>query len=306
MWIKLSGSFLKTDDDLIFGIVYLPSTDSRFNNPDELELFEIEITTMSILHKYMFLLGDYNARTQSEQEFLDADDFFSELFGYDYTLNQFYNISSLLTQFNFDHTRSSKDKVLNNEGKFLLDLCKSNNLFILNGRCGQDKGVGELTFKNVSVIDYSIVSAHALKFIQNIDIFKLDCLFSDGHSLLSTYLSFKGSIDMKKHVKPNKSKSPPKWNSDNKSAFLSNIDQSKIWTINKRLCDLQQSNNVNKDDINQNALILDQYLLQRQNQHPNNQIALHLTTFLIMEKIQNHGSATNAKMQGGNTILHEK
>ena len=47
MWFKLCRTFFKADDDLIFGVVYLPPTDSRFNNPDELELLETEITTMS-------------------------------------------------------------------------------------------------------------------------------------------------------------------------------------------------------------------------------------------------------------------
>ena len=130
---------------------------------------------MSILHKYIFLVGDFNARTQTQQEFIDADDFFSDHFGYDDTLNQFYNISSLLTQYNLESTSSSKDKILHNEEKLLIDICKSNNLFIMNGRCGQDKGRGEFTFKNLSVIDYSIASAHALKFVDTFNICGLDC-----------------------------------------------------------------------------------------------------------------------------------
>ena len=126
MWFKLSKAFFKAEEDLIFGVVYLPPTDSRFNNPDELELFETEITNMSILHKYIFLVGNFNSRTQTQQEFIDSDDFFSEHFGYDDTLDQFYNISSLLTQYNLESTRSSEDKILNNEGKLLIDIYKSN------------------------------------------------------------------------------------------------------------------------------------------------------------------------------------
>ena len=251
LWLKLSKSFFKAEDDIIFGVVYLPPTDSRFNNPDELEMFDIEITTMSVLHKYMFLLGDFNARTTSEQEFIDADDFLAEHFGYDDTLNQFYNISSLLTQYGLEYNRSSKDTLLNNEGKFLIDICKSNNFFIMNGRCGQDRGIGEFTFKNTSVIDYSIASAHALKFVENFNILELDCLFSDEHSLLSTYLNLKASGDQKKNNLFKKTKSNPKWNESKKQTFLSNIDKNKIQAINNQLRDLHQSNNLNTDDINQ-------------------------------------------------------
>ena len=251
LWIKLSKSFCNTEDDLIFGIVYLPPTDSRFNNPEELDLFEIEITSMSISHKYIFLLGDFNARTQSEKEFLDGDDFFADHFGYDDTLNQFYNISSLLTQYNFDYNRSSEDKLLNKEGKFLLDICKSNNLFFMNGRCGQDKGRGKLTFKEISVIDYSIVSAHALKFVHDFDINKLDCLFSDGHSLLSTHLKLNISQVMKPNKTANKKKPPPRWHEEKKADFLLHIDRNKIMAINNYICELHQNKNVNKNDINQ-------------------------------------------------------
>ena len=69
----------------------------------------------------------------------------------------------------------------------------------MNGRCGQDRGIGEFTFKNTSVIDYSIASAHALKFVQNFNILELHCLFTDGLSLLSTYLNLKASGDQEKN-----------------------------------------------------------------------------------------------------------
>ena len=35
----------------------------------------------------------------------------------------------------------------------LIDTCKLNNLFILNGRCGTDNNVGAMTFRNQSIID---------------------------------------------------------------------------------------------------------------------------------------------------------
>ena len=34
-----------------------------------------------------------------------------------------------------------------------------NNLFILNGRLGQDRGIGRLTFRNASVIYYMLATA---------------------------------------------------------------------------------------------------------------------------------------------------
>ena len=123
----------------------------------------------------------------------------------------------------------------------------------MNGRCGQDKGRGKLTFKEISVIDYSIVSAHALKFVHDFDINKLDCLFSDGHSLLSTYLKL--NISQVTVIKPNKTankkKPPPRWHEEKKADFLLHIDRNKIMAINNYICELHQNKNVNKNDINQ-------------------------------------------------------
>ena len=120
-----------------FGAVYTPPSDSRFNMQDEMDMFEVEISSMCISHKYVLLLGDFNARIQTKEDFLDVDDFFAEHFNFDESLRQFYNISSLLENFNITKFRTSKDKTVNNEGNILLETCKSNNLFILNDRQGQ-------------------------------------------------------------------------------------------------------------------------------------------------------------------------
>ena len=52
MWFRLSKTFLQTDKDLFFGIVYLPPDESRFNNSDESDLFEVEITNMCYISIY--------------------------------------------------------------------------------------------------------------------------------------------------------------------------------------------------------------------------------------------------------------
>ena len=49
----------------------------------------------------------------------------------------------------------------------LLDMCKPNSMLILNGICEDDKFTGSMTFRNQSVIDYSIVSFQSLQFIKS-------------------------------------------------------------------------------------------------------------------------------------------
>ena len=46
--------------------------------------------------------------------------------------------------------RTSMDKHTNDNGYRLVEICKNNNLTILNGRFGQDKGIGRMTFRNSS------------------------------------------------------------------------------------------------------------------------------------------------------------
>ena len=75
LWFQISKLFLKTDEDFVFGVIYVPPSESRFNNQDELDIFVVEICNTCILYKYVCLLGDFNARTHNKDDFLDVDDF---------------------------------------------------------------------------------------------------------------------------------------------------------------------------------------------------------------------------------------
>ena len=241
---------MKTDEDIIFGAVYLPPSDSRFNTQDELDLFEVEISNMSILHKYVLLIGDFNARIQTLDDFLDADDFLVRHFDFDASMQEFYNASSILPLVNMNRNRSSKDKTINNEGRLLLEVCKSSNLFILNGRCGKDKGTGSFTYKNLSVIDYSIGSSQFLKFVSDFEIVKLDSLYTDDHSLLSTTLNFGNVLKLAKQKPSKKKSSRPKWNQEKKADFIINLDNQMISDIKLSIDHIRQ----NIDTANQNMI----------------------------------------------------
>ena len=70
-------------------------------------------------------------------------------------------------------------------GYWLIDTCKNNNLFIVNGRFGKDKGIGTTTFRDKSLIDYTLCSAGRFEILHDFEIVELDPVFSDGHSLLA-------------------------------------------------------------------------------------------------------------------------
>jgi len=52
--------------------------------------------------------------------------------------------------------RVSKDVVVNRLGTKLLDLCKSSEMTILNGRSLSDMNIVKFTCKNASVVDYTL------------------------------------------------------------------------------------------------------------------------------------------------------
>ena len=114
------------------------------------------------------------------------------------------------------------------------------------------QGNGENTFKQCSIIDYSIVSAQASKFVSSFEICELDPLFTDGHSLLITTLRFpdvQPKINQQKHENVKKQ---PKWQDDKRNVFALNIDESKIGDLRTQLQQMQhRATSINKDNLNE-------------------------------------------------------
>ena len=137
------------------------------------------------------------------------------------------NISSKLEKTNLSKHRLSQDKIINNEGNMLLDMCKSNSMLILNGRCGDDRFTGSMTFRNQSVIDYSIVSFQSLQFIKSFRVLELDALYYDGHSLISTSLCFKNDLKVKKSVSINTKARKPRLPEEKRTNFIENLNRIK-------------------------------------------------------------------------------
>ena len=96
MWFKLERSLFKTDEDIHFGAVYVPPADSRFKNADETNIFEIEIINACVFHKYVFLMGDFNARVDSSQDYIDVSDFLRDRLEIDLDLNDLFDFSPAL------------------------------------------------------------------------------------------------------------------------------------------------------------------------------------------------------------------
>ena len=154
LWLRVSETqHHNKNNEAMLGVVYQPPELSRFLTEDAQELLEIEITSMCISNEVVYLVGDMNGRVSNENDFIDADTFFSDYFDFDEAILRHFNKSDIFSLSFLSQKRANQDTAFNKQGESLLNICKSNNLLILNGRCHKDKGIGKYTFRDISVID---------------------------------------------------------------------------------------------------------------------------------------------------------
>ena len=99
-----------------------------------------------------------------------------------------------------------------------------------------------MTFRNQSVIDYSIVSYQALHFVKMFTISDLDALFSDGHALISTTLQLQQTSAIENKTLKQAIKRRSKLPENRKFAFVENLNRSKIQEL---------SSLINETSVNQ-------------------------------------------------------
>ena len=123
-------------------------------------------------HGSVFLCGDFNARVGNKCDYIVNDRLIQDLDEIDYHPDV-----SLY--------RATQDMYINAHGRKLLELCKSTNVRIVNGRLYGDRGIGSYTFCNTlgsSVIDYLITTENNLNCICDFTIEKFNA-WSD-HALV--------------------------------------------------------------------------------------------------------------------------
>ena len=140
---------------------------------------------MCSLSNYVWLTGDMYARTAVLCYYIVADPLIADFMDFDQSTLNFFNQANSLCSININKERVSQDSKTNTNGYKLIDICRNNNLFILNGRFGKDKRLGKFTFREQSLIDYTLCSFERLKLLIDFEVTETDPIFSDGHSLLT-------------------------------------------------------------------------------------------------------------------------
>ena len=141
-------------------------------------------------------MGDFNGRTGENDDYIEIEDELNDMIH-----------------------RSNCDKLVNTNGRLLLDMCKTTEMSIVNGRVGDDKEIGAFTchtHNGKSLIEYFLINSSALSLIDNITVWPFDPCLSDVHCVIVMRIS-----NTEKHtalMKETVSKRIRKWNDEMKSS----------------------------------------------------------------------------------------
>ncbi|CAG2245404.1 unnamed protein product [Mytilus edulis] len=192
-WFEISPELTGLRVNILVGGVYIPPEYSKYSTDNAFSEIETEMMQFSENASSIILLGDFNARTATMPDFIVPDDTLFDIL--DLTDNQdvdtlknMYSYNFLL-DYNIPLQRSSEDKKSNGFGSKLIDMCKRCSLYIANGRLFDDT-IGKTTCKNVSLIDYLIISPDLFNYITNFNVLDFDPMISDVHNRIHFTLSF--------------------------------------------------------------------------------------------------------------------
>ena len=151
-WVKMSSTVFKLDENVLIGVVYIPPECTSYSSQEAFNDIYFDIRYFSRLYEYIILAGNCNARITELNDF--------SVFTENYFLNEdtylLEKCTSFLTDSNLPLKKHGFDKGHNKSGKLLINLCKGQSFFVMDGRVGNIRYIGELTYMNARAVDYLI------------------------------------------------------------------------------------------------------------------------------------------------------
>lgn len=211
---------------------YVTPDDSSRQSMVETNIFDrlldsvAHIQNNSLNNCSILACGDWNARTSVNPDFVEDDDPV--------------HMSVLPDEYITDVQlpRYSEDKGhVNNNGLFLLDFCKQTGLRIMNGRVGDDKGIGQFTFvgsRGSSVVDYVLCTQDLFGNVSHFKVHEPNIL--SDHCLLTFSFDFQ-MLGARETIENDYDQVSGRfvWNSDYKEEFLNSL---KITDTTEKLSEL--------------------------------------------------------------------
>ena len=251
----------------VIGSVYFPVERGTHKDKEMFQtIYEDIFYLKGVLNLPICLIGDMNSRTGNLDDLLTFEREIINNCETNEVINDYFDLSFFDDNNIINKKRVNSDKMINENGKALINLCIRNNVIIINGRTGSDREKGDVTFKSKkgsSTIDYCITSPDFVPHIQDFQVDIFDPNLSDKHSPIILTLKSKpnqnsSSQDAISHETDiSYEHVHSKWNGEKMPEFQANFDQSKINelyqaldTIDLNGTTLVEINNVVNETVN--------------------------------------------------------
>lgn len=235
--IMVDGQSVNMEKDLIISSVYIPPSHSMYGGGqhfDDLDNFFLTYTSHDYEH---ILCGDFNAHTLTMSDVTNVLDESDHVIG-DVPFSR-------LSDYNITETRANQDLTpdRNSYGKKMVEICRNNQVYIFNGRLGDDCNIGQYTTTFNTTIDYFIGTPFVMHSVKKFRILEYDALLSDVHCGLHTELKFcttRNIISVPTNTQGVRQSciKPGKWNTDKSNEYERNIDKEKVNSLVTKIDDL--------------------------------------------------------------------
>ena len=163
MWFKLSCDI----SDIHICCIYIsPRSPCRYIRDAiiKLQILHNDITMYNCMG-HIIVMGDTNCRTGTDNDYIEQESSQCDVGVIPYTIDD----AIVASDVSILKHRRSEDKIVNENGKELLNLCVCNNLCTVNGRIGEypDGSFTCQTARGESVVDYFIVKTEQLRNVAN-------------------------------------------------------------------------------------------------------------------------------------------
>lgn len=251
-WFKISKKLTKYKYDILCGVIYIPPENTRYSSSEPFVEIQNELDSLRHSFGHILLLGDLNSRTSKLNEYIETNHFLLNELHLDELKDVFDDELSYFEKFNISTQRTVSDGNTNTYGYKLIDFCKSNSLYLLNGRLGRDQLVGNNTCRNASCVDYFISSVNMFPYLKDLFVDEFCMLLSDVHNPVTLRLSYTQNTSLTTHsieTLDNDTDRIKLWDRNDPECFIENIDIVKISELESKIDFLSGRESVENCDI---------------------------------------------------------